>query len=54
MIPFLINGIFLAAIVCLKKLGESSNTWADEQEQEGFQREREKWLDNRVLLDTFF
>lgn len=47
MIPLLINGIFLAALVFLKKLGENSDTWIDKREQENFQREREKW-DNEI------
>jgi hypothetical protein len=53
MIPLLINGIFLAVLVFLRKLGKSSDTWVDKREQEKFRQEREKWIDERVLLDTF-
>ena len=53
MIPLLINGIFLVALVCLKKLGERSETWADRQEQKRFQQKREKWIDECILLNTF-
>jgi len=53
MIPLLINGIFLAALMFLKNLDESSDTWFDKREQEKFRREREKWIDECVLWDTF-